>query len=249
MPSSLATSGTVAPAASFASAWRSLRTICSGECRLPIKSPPYARLGLADSHSNWTRFWGAGHGGRPDGQVRAPRGSLRSRPADSQHGDRGGSGRADDEWDWACRGARGARLCVAASRARVGYLCGDAHDWGAHPDRLRSAPRLQGSVAIHAPWWPPLSPGGQTSVARLVRAPATMSIALTQPPGTRVAEAKDSVVQTRNARDTWLSQNWQDFPPRSPSGDPATNRVTLAWSQTWRKVIWQGGRREGDSAV
>src|SRR5215218_9680834 len=61
MPSSLATSGTVAPAASFASAWRSLRTICSGECRLPIKSPPYARLGLSDSHSNWTRFWGAGH--------------------------------------------------------------------------------------------------------------------------------------------------------------------------------------------
>src|SRR5215211_890976 len=60
MPSSLATSGTVAPAASFASAWRSLRTICSGECRLPIKSPPYARLGLSDSHSNWTRFWGAG---------------------------------------------------------------------------------------------------------------------------------------------------------------------------------------------
>jgi hypothetical protein len=76
-----------------------------------------------------------------------------------------------------------------------------------------------------------------------------MSIALTQPPGTRVAEAKDSVVQTRNARDTWLSQNWQDFPPRSPSGDPATNRVTLAWNQTWRKVSWQGGRREGDSAV
>src|SRR5215218_6463556 len=60
MPSSLATSRTVAPAASFASAWRSLRTICSGECRLPIKSPPYARLGLSDSHSNWTRFWGAG---------------------------------------------------------------------------------------------------------------------------------------------------------------------------------------------
>src|SRR5215204_4632051 len=61
MPSSLATSGTAAPAASFASAWRSLRTICSGECRLPIKSPPYAHLGLSDSHSNWTRFWGAGH--------------------------------------------------------------------------------------------------------------------------------------------------------------------------------------------
>jgi hypothetical protein len=60
MPSSLATSGTVAPAASLASAWRSLRTICFGECRLPIKSPPYAHPGPLDSHSNWTRFQGAG---------------------------------------------------------------------------------------------------------------------------------------------------------------------------------------------
>src|SRR5215203_2076582 len=61
MPSSLAASGTVAPVASFASAWRSLRTICSGECRLPIKSPPSARPGPLDSHSNWTSFRGAGH--------------------------------------------------------------------------------------------------------------------------------------------------------------------------------------------
>src|SRR5215204_2509337 len=60
MPSSLAASGTVAPVASFASAWRSLRTICSGECRLPIKSPPSARPGPLDSHSNWTSFRGAG---------------------------------------------------------------------------------------------------------------------------------------------------------------------------------------------
>src|SRR5215203_4267951 len=60
MPSSLAASGTVAPVASFASAWRSLRTICSGECRLIIKSPPSARPGPLDSHSNWTSFRGAG---------------------------------------------------------------------------------------------------------------------------------------------------------------------------------------------
>jgi hypothetical protein len=59
--SSLATSGTVASAASLASAWRSLRTICSGECRLPIKSTPYAHPGLLDPHSNWTSFRGAGH--------------------------------------------------------------------------------------------------------------------------------------------------------------------------------------------
>src|SRR5215216_7719487 len=61
MPSSLAASGTVHPAASLASAWRSLRTICSGECLLPIKSPPYAHRGPLDSHSNWTSFRGAGH--------------------------------------------------------------------------------------------------------------------------------------------------------------------------------------------
>src|SRR5215207_1160284 len=60
MPRSLAVSGTVAPAASLASAWRSLRTICSGECRLPITSPPYAHPGLLDSHSSWTSFRGAG---------------------------------------------------------------------------------------------------------------------------------------------------------------------------------------------
>ena len=41
MPSSLAASGIVAPAASLASAWRNLRTICcSGECLLPIEGPP-----------------------------------------------------------------------------------------------------------------------------------------------------------------------------------------------------------------
>src|SRR5215210_7589432 len=60
MSSSLAASGIEAPAASLASAWRSLRTICSGECRLPIKSPPCAHLGLLDSHSNWISIRGAG---------------------------------------------------------------------------------------------------------------------------------------------------------------------------------------------
>ena len=60
MPSSLAASETVVPAASLASACRSLRTICSGECLLPIKSPPYAHCGQSDSHSNWLSFRGAG---------------------------------------------------------------------------------------------------------------------------------------------------------------------------------------------
>src|SRR3712207_2394200 len=70
MPSSLATSGIVAPAESLASASRSLRMICSGECLLPIKSPPYAHSGLLDSHSDWISFRGAGQGHRDDPQVR-----------------------------------------------------------------------------------------------------------------------------------------------------------------------------------
>jgi hypothetical protein len=71
MPSSLATSGIEAPAASLASAWRSLRTIYSGECRLPIKSPPYAHLGLLDSHSNWISFRGAGQEHRREDEREA----------------------------------------------------------------------------------------------------------------------------------------------------------------------------------
>src|SRR5215207_8348974 len=61
MPSLLATSGTEAPAASSASAWRSLRTICSGVCLFFIESPPSTHLGRSDSHSNWISFRGAGH--------------------------------------------------------------------------------------------------------------------------------------------------------------------------------------------
>src|SRR5215211_7624279 len=61
IPSLLATSGTEAPAASSASASRSLRTICSGVCLFFIESPPFAHLGRLDSHSNWLSFWGAGH--------------------------------------------------------------------------------------------------------------------------------------------------------------------------------------------
>src|SRR5215207_10004849 len=60
MPSSLATSGTEAPEASFSSAWRSLRTICSGVCLFFIESPPSARFGRLDSHSSWISFRGAG---------------------------------------------------------------------------------------------------------------------------------------------------------------------------------------------
>src|SRR5215207_10097591 len=61
MPSLLATSGTEAPAASSASAWRSLRMICSGVCLLFIESPsPPAHLGPLDSHSNWISFREAG---------------------------------------------------------------------------------------------------------------------------------------------------------------------------------------------
>src|SRR4051812_24509553 len=61
MPRSLATSGTVEPEAILPSACRSFRMICSGECLLPIESPPFAHSGLLDSHPSWTRFWGAGH--------------------------------------------------------------------------------------------------------------------------------------------------------------------------------------------
>src|SRR5215210_7130188 len=61
MASSLATCGTVAPPANLASASRSLRMICSGECRLPIKSPPSTALEQPDSHSSWISFRGAGH--------------------------------------------------------------------------------------------------------------------------------------------------------------------------------------------
>jgi hypothetical protein len=62
MPSSRLTSGTVAPAPSLASAWRSLRTICSGVCWVFFtESPPHAPWGLLDSHSNWISFRGAGH--------------------------------------------------------------------------------------------------------------------------------------------------------------------------------------------
>src|SRR5215212_6329597 len=61
MPSLLATSGTEAPAASSASAWRSLRTICSGVCLFFIESHPSTHLGRSDSHSNWIGFRGAGH--------------------------------------------------------------------------------------------------------------------------------------------------------------------------------------------
>src|SRR5215208_3543204 len=56
IPSLLATSGTEAPAASSASASRSLRTICSGVCLFFIESPPSAHLGRLDSHSNWLSF-------------------------------------------------------------------------------------------------------------------------------------------------------------------------------------------------
>src|SRR5215213_10562169 len=62
MPSSLATSGTEAPEASFSSAWRSLRTICSGLCLFFIESPPptFARFGRLDSNSSRISFRGAG---------------------------------------------------------------------------------------------------------------------------------------------------------------------------------------------
>src|SRR5215217_4294980 len=56
MPSLLATSGIEAPAASSASAWRSLRTICSGVWRFFIESPPSIHLGRSDSHSSWISF-------------------------------------------------------------------------------------------------------------------------------------------------------------------------------------------------
>src|SRR5215212_3707590 len=61
MPSSLATSETKAPEASFSSAWRSLRTLRSGLCLYFIESPPSTHLGRSDSHSSWLSFRGAGH--------------------------------------------------------------------------------------------------------------------------------------------------------------------------------------------
>ena len=62
MPSSLATSGTEALRPVLASAWRSLRTICSGVCLFFIESPPpSAHLGPLDSHSSRISFRGAGH--------------------------------------------------------------------------------------------------------------------------------------------------------------------------------------------
>src|SRR5215208_4203775 len=62
MPSLLATSGTEVPAASSASAWRSLRTICSGVCLFfNFESPPSTHLGRPDSHSSSISFRGAGH--------------------------------------------------------------------------------------------------------------------------------------------------------------------------------------------
>src|SRR5918995_265002 len=61
MPNSLATCGAELPVASFASASRSMRTICSGVCLVFfIESPPFAPRGRLDSHSNWVSFWGAG---------------------------------------------------------------------------------------------------------------------------------------------------------------------------------------------
>src|SRR5829696_4486390 len=67
MPRSLATSGTVDPEASLPSAsppsaslpspCQSFWMICSGECLLPIESPPFAHSsGLLGSHRNWIRF-------------------------------------------------------------------------------------------------------------------------------------------------------------------------------------------------
>src|SRR5215212_7398815 len=64
MPSLLATSGTEAPVASSASAWRSLRTICSGVCLFFTESPPCAHLRQSDSHSNWISFRGAAQLGK-----------------------------------------------------------------------------------------------------------------------------------------------------------------------------------------
>src|SRR5215210_8670923 len=75
MPSLLAISGTEAPAASSASTWRSLRTICSGVCRFfNFESPPSTHLGRSDSHSSWISFRGAGQSGVSihrivDGQI------------------------------------------------------------------------------------------------------------------------------------------------------------------------------------
>src|SRR5215203_6524856 len=72
MPSFLAISGTEAPAASSASASRSMRTICCGVCLFFIENPPCAHLRPSDSHSSWISFRGAGHrraDGLSDGQL------------------------------------------------------------------------------------------------------------------------------------------------------------------------------------
>src|SRR5215204_3120864 len=59
MPSSLAVSATELPPASFASASRSMRTICSEVCLFFIESPRSTHLGCSDSHSSWINFRGA----------------------------------------------------------------------------------------------------------------------------------------------------------------------------------------------
>lgn len=58
--SSLAASDIVKRDASFATAYQSWRTICSGECLLPIKSPAYAHSWLLDARSRWTSLRVAG---------------------------------------------------------------------------------------------------------------------------------------------------------------------------------------------
>src|SRR5215208_708005 len=58
--SSLAVCETEEPAAGFACASRSVRTICSGVCRFFGESPPSTHLGCSDSHSNWISYRGAG---------------------------------------------------------------------------------------------------------------------------------------------------------------------------------------------
>src|SRR4051794_21212419 len=61
MPRALQISGRAVPLASSASASRSLRMICPGECRMRfIRSPP-ALTGENDSHIDWTSLRGAGH--------------------------------------------------------------------------------------------------------------------------------------------------------------------------------------------
>jgi hypothetical protein len=50
------------PAASSASASRSMRTICCGVCLFFLSNPPCVPLGASDSHSSWISFRGAGQG-------------------------------------------------------------------------------------------------------------------------------------------------------------------------------------------